>query len=160
MTPKLCVDCLALGYCRDLKTAVVTDAELSNPEFIRDVRATAYRCGKSADGWLEFASNLYRDLTGRIVVRRCERCRSHWDEQDCPCCKEVWLDTEELEAPCFRDWCAEWCCTPCPANVRPLVRREAWERVRVLATILKASFPDEARHWGLRAANDNRPPRD
>ena len=147
MNADLCTSCLALGYCRDLKVVQVTDTQLADPELIRDVRATAYGCGKSADGWLEYANNLYRDFRGRIVTRGCASC------------EEVWLDMEELEAPCFRDWCAEWCCQPCPANVQPHVRKEAWERVRVLATILKASFPEQARYWGLRAANDNHPSR-
>jgi len=158
MKPNLCPSCTALGYCRDLKVPMVTDAELSKPEFIRDVRATAYRCGKSADGWLEFANNLYRDFNGRITARQCGRCRSFRDEQHCASCQEVWLDMDALEFPGIRDWFAGWCCSPYPANVTPVVRIEARERVRVLATILKASFPEEARNWGLRAANENRPP--
>jgi hypothetical protein len=138
----LCAQCLPLGYCRRLQSKVVSDAELSNPEFIRDLRGHAYGRGFTRDAWLDKLANFYRDYPGTIT-----------DENG----TEVMLDMEVFEHPGIRDWLRDFACTPCPVEVTPRVRREAWERVRVMATILRAHAPEEASQWGVRAANMNTP---
>ena len=141
-----CKQCLHLGACRKLRTRLVSDAELSNPEFVRDVRAFAYLQDVSSDLWLEHLSDLYRDFRGVIVNSAGV---------------EIFLNMEEFERPTIRIWFRDFCCTPCAPHIRPYVRGEAWERARILATILRARFPEKAEFWGLRghAVNDNRPPK-
>lgn len=138
----LCPTCLGVGYCRELNTPLVTDAELADPEFIRDLRNFASGLPLNCYDWLDGLSDLYRDYPGWIMG---------------PDGQEVLLDMEQFEQPNICYWFREFCCTACPPNVTPRVRKEARERVRVLATILRARFRGDALMWGLRAANDNEP---
>ena len=138
---QLCFACSQLGYCRRLKALLISGDELADPEFLRGLRASAYTKAKEPREWLDYAADLYRDYRGWIS-----------DASG----NEVLLDLEPLErAP--REWWRDFCCRPCPAHIKPRVRIESRERVRVLGPILRASFPEEAKRWGARrAANDNR----
>lgn len=118
------------------------DTKLDNPEFIRDLRRYTASLGISCDQWLDFLSDTYRDYPGRIM-----------DQTG----REVFLDMEVFEEPNIRYWFRDWCNTPCGNNVVPRIRSEARERIRVLATILRAANPKAALMWGVRAANDNEP---
>ncbi|MEZ5691654.1 MAG: hypothetical protein R3D71_08325 [Rickettsiales bacterium] len=152
----------AYGYDYRITSHLVTDEELKNPEFIRDVRDFCYQQNIEAADWIHYICNEYVAYKGSII-----------DENG----KEVLLNTsvfdidentlfngtdEEVIAAnlTIYNWIREFCRTPCSASVKPRVRAEAKERVRVLATILRASFPAEAFFWGPRgkAANDNNPP--
>ena len=130
----LCCHCLHLGYCRKRKSLIVTDRELENPEFLRDVRTTAASLDILPSEWLEQLYDWLRDYPGRIV-------NGAW--------QEMYIRTEELEAPFFREWMRNFL-RPVPANVKPRLRMSARERVRVVASILRATFPKEAMKWGLR----------
>lgn len=138
--------CLIHGFCRNTRTPLVTDDELDDSEFIRDLRATTFDEGVSDSEWHEHVTALYRDMRGWV-----ENTESDGD-------KEVFLDMEEFEIPSIREWFRDFCCTPCPPEVTPRVRPEARERVRVLATILRATYPVRASLWGVRAANLPHPP--
>lgn len=142
MPYQLCTFCLTGGYCRRLHTQIVSDVDLANPDFIRDLRAFAFRLGINDEDWQEYLTNLYRDYPGWIA-----------DAND----HETFLDMEEFERPFIREWFRGFCCTPCPPDVQPRVRPEARERVRILATILKAHDPVPAMMWGVSPANDNDP---
>lgn len=137
----MCRACRRHGFCRKLACQIVTDDELNDPEFLRDVRAAALAEGVSADAWLEHVNDLYRDFRGWISDARGA---------------EVLLDMEEFERPFIREWFRDFCCTPCAPDIKPRIRDVARERVRVLATILRAAHPAKALLWGVRAANDNR----
>lgn len=139
---QLCHYCMYLGYCHRITSLIVTDAEISNPEFIRDVRVFAHGLGLTPDQWHEFVIDAYRDYKGRIVSKRGA---------------EVFLTTEVLEHPNIRDWFKAWACRLPNPDIAPRVRKEAWGRVRVVASILRAQQPFAAQFWGLRdrAANDN-----
>lgn len=136
----LCPYCLARGYCRRLQTQIVSDDDIDNSEFIRDVREFAHKLDINDEEWREFLSNLYRDYRGRVA-----------DADG----NEIFLDMEEFERPSIREWFRDFCCR-LPVR-HPHVRPEARERVRVLATILKAYNPLAASYWGVRPANDNEP---
>lgn len=138
MPRPLCAQCFTEGFCRYLRVRLVTDAEIANPEFVRDVRAHAFSMGRTRDGWLEFLADAYRDYPGSVV-----------DENGQP----VFLDMSVFEFPAVAYWFRDFANTPCPPEVTPHVREEAWERVRVFATILKLLDPWPARMWGVRAAN-------
>ena len=139
----LCPACRLDGYCSRLVTQIVTDDELNNPEFVRDVRALAYTLYVEPIDWLDYLDALYQDYRGWISDGSSE---------------EVFLDMEEFDRSYIEDWFERFCCTPCPANVTPRVQERSQERVRIVATILRARFPERAMLWGVRAANDNRPP--
>lgn len=136
----LCSCCLLLGYCRRLNVQIVSDEALGDPEFIRDIRTFAEGLDLTRDEWKDTLSNLYRDYRGRIL-----------DASGA----EIFLDMDEIERA-SPYWFREFAKAPRP-GVRPRVRREAKERVRVLTTILKAAYPDTAQFWGVRPANDNMP---
>ncbi len=138
----LCYRCINQGYCKSTMSLIVSDAELNNPEFIRDVRETAYSMKVPKGKWLTLTSNLYRDYLGSIVD-------GAWQEK--------FLDMNVFEVAYIEDWFKVWCNTKCPTHVKPSVHPKARERVRVLATILRASFPETAQNWGYSGANDNFP---
>ena len=68
MSHFLCLQCISLGYCQRLRSWLVTDKEIENPEFIRDIRMAANDEGISADSWLDHINRLYRDYRGWITV--------------------------------------------------------------------------------------------
>ncbi|MEO0696960.1 MAG: hypothetical protein AAFY84_12765 [Pseudomonadota bacterium] len=140
MNNSLCQGCYSRGYCRRRVTHLVNDGDLFNPEYIRDLRASARRRGLTCDQWIEALADWYRDYPG-------------WIADDAG--REVFLDLDVFERPNIRDWFRSFCNTPCPPHIRPHVRPEARERVRVLATILSFVIPAEAALWGHRSANDN-----
>ena len=137
---ELCHHCTRHGFCCNRTAKLFTNKELSKPDMIRDIRAYAYSLSIPYTRWHEYAVNLYRDYQGWICG---------------PGGNEVLLDTEVFEADNIAYWFRAFCCTPCPDDVVPYVRGEARERVRVLATILRAANPKAALMWGVRAANDN-----
>lgn len=135
-----CPNCLFREFCCSIRTELVDDASLDDAEFIRDLRAFTSSLNVNDEDWHEYLADCYRDYRGWIA------------DQDG---NEVFLDTDEFERPSIREWFRDFCCVPCPDHITPRVRQEARERVRVLATIMKARFPAEAIMWGVRAANDN-----
>lgn len=139
-----CSACLTLGYCKKRLSRVVTDNEIKNAEFVRDVRSFAFRLGVHPTSWPDFIMDLYRSFPGRIV-----------DSSN----REVFLETDEmLDDPAIVGWFKDWACTA-PSRTGALrVRKQAYERVRIVATILRAQHPGPAQFWGIRskAANDNR----
>ena len=140
--PQLCPSCLSLGYCRKNRVRIVSADELKNPEYTRDVRGAAYALAVPFRRWRDFAVNEYMNFEGWIAS---------WSGH------VVTLDTGVFERPNIEYWFRDFCCTPCPPDVRPRVRREAMARTIVLATILKARNPAAAQWWGVRPANDNDP---
>lgn len=139
---ELCVQCYSSGYCRNLTARIVSDRELANPLFVAHVRQTANELGIEASEWLEAIYDMYCEYRGCIV-----------DAMG----REIFLDLEPFEVPFIREWCRDWACKTAKNGVRPRVRKESRERIRVLATILRARFPERAMMWGVVAANDNEP---
>lgn len=137
-----CNRCIWFGFCCKHKVKLVTDKEINDPDFIRDVREKAFSLNICPDQWHDYLNDLYRDYPGWVRGTNG---------------KEIYLAMLEFERPNIRDWFRDFCCTPCPEYVVPRVRCEARERVRILATILKAWNKDEAMMWGVRACNDNEP---
>ena len=135
-----CGCCDVLDHCRNIKTRLVSDSELSNPEFIRDVRDFAFSLDISSYRWREFLTNQLRDYHG-------------WFEGADG--KEAHLNMHIFEIESHRAWFRDFCCRPTKDHIKLYVRREARGRAKILATILRASFPDAAVMWGKRAANDN-----
>lgn len=120
-----CALCIIEDTCT--KTRLVTDRELADPAFIRRLRNVCFRLYVSSYQWLDFLTDLYRDMHGCIV-----------DDSG----RTVFLDMDFFEIPHIRDWFRDFCCTPCPPHITPYVRGEAKERVRILATILRGQYFD------------------
>lgn len=137
-----CAYCRSVSFCQSLSVGLVSDIELANPDFIRDVRAFCLQLNISSYHWHDHLIDLYRDYRGHVL-----------DESGA----EIILNTCVFETPSIRDWFRDFCCTACPDHITPYVRGEAKVRVRVLATILRAVYPAQALLWGVRPANDNVP---
>lgn len=139
---KMCRECTRAGRCLNVKGLIVSDRELDNPFFIQDLRAFAYSRNISKYHWLDYLTDLYRDLEGCII-----------DDQHLV----VWLNMELLEVPNPHEWFRHFCNRPVQPGTLPQLHPKTRERVRILATILRAAFPEIARFWGVRGANDNEP---
>lgn len=136
----LCLTCLPQGFCRKRRTHLVTDVELASGRFRWDVRKKAYGLGLTPVEWVDAIHDLYSQCPGWIM---------HADGN------EVFLDMNEFERPHIREWFRDWVCD-LPA--RPETQRlhpASKERIRILATIMRAHFPAEAMLWGKEIANDN-----
>lgn len=140
--PFLCAYCYGQGYCKRLRCDLVRNAEIANPDWVHDVRITAVKHGKKPREWPDYLDDLYRDYLGWIA-----------DTSG----NEIFLNVGILREPNARFFFRDFCRAPEP-NAHCFVRPVSWERVRVLATILKAHDPGTAMNWGLRADNDNKPP--
>ncbi len=138
-----CAQCLAEQFCRRLATPVFVDDGIGREEFITDFRrflvSYSFRERLLPSEWHEHVCSLYRDYRG-------------WMKDKAG--SEVFLDMDAFEVPHIREWFRDFI-QPVPPGVQPRIRTEARERVRVLATIMRAHFPAEAMLWGMRAANDN-----
>lgn len=135
-----CLACLSSGRCLKKIALTVSDDELRNPKFLTDVRLSARKKNVSSHRWLDYLCSLYRDYDGTI-----------FDHDG----KEVLLDLEAFESVQIREWFRSWISAPDAGDKPPRLRSESRERVRLLATILRAAFPGEARLWGVEPANDN-----
>ncbi|WP_282091456.1 hypothetical protein [Epibacterium ulvae] len=134
----LCPSCMKNGFCRRKAASLVSDDQLNNSEYLRDLKAFARRVNLPDCQWHEFLVDLYRDFPGWVS-----------DGED-----EVFLDMEEFERPYIREWFRDFL-RPLPDDVQPRVRAEAKERVRIMATLLTAHYPATTMLWGVRAANQN-----
>ena len=139
----LCIRCLRLGYCRNKFARVVSDEELRNPRFIDDARRTIgdrLRAAPEQSDVIDVLMSLYRDYSGRIVDARGV---------------EVFLDTDALESEQARAWLRAFHRADAPRRRAAYLRPEARERFRIVASIIRAAFPDAAMMWGVRPVNDN-----
>ena len=151
-----CAACTCPSLCRR-RARVVSDLELKNPEFIRDVREFGRALGKSPGEWLDYVLENYARFDGCIVNQ---------DGRSVLLSTHIFLPTDEevddgnagLIENRMRNWFEETFVDPTPAHVTPQVRYPGSERFRIVATVLRAAYPVEAMMWGVRAANDNSAP--
>lgn len=155
----LCTNCLLLGYCHRIEVTVVSDQEMDSPEYLRGVKATAYEENVGKSSWREHLANIYRDYPGRVIDPfgvEIDLAMEVFDYDDSdPAMTGSWRKEENST---IESWFADFCCKPCAPDVKPRARIEARERVRIVATLLKAKYPVRAATWGIVAANDNKRP--
>lgn len=137
----LCAECIGHGFCKKCESVLVTDTELEDPIFRRNVQRTAHNLDVSASDWLEHVNDLYREYRGRIVTKNGA---------------EVLLDMECFETSSIREWFRDFVNAPVDADKPSRLRGESKERIRALATILRAHYPVEAMLWTVEVANDDR----
>lgn len=133
---------------------LVNDRELSNPEFVRDVRDFGFGLSKRPSEWLDFVLELFARFEGCVIDDRGHPVRLN-TEIFLPTDKQISDGVGAVIEYRMRNWFEETFATPVPESVTPHVRIEAKERFRIVATILRARFPAQAAMWGVRAANDN-----
>ena len=142
----LCTNCFVQGYCERAFARIVSDEVLSNASWLIDFKRflVQYSFAKKLKpgDWQDHLADLYCNYKGWIRG---------------PSGEEIFLDTQAFEIPHIREWFRDFI-QPIPQSVRPRIRGSARERVRVLATIMRAHYPVEASLWGVRAANDNELP--
>ena len=147
----ICFECTFRGGQCVRRVQIATDRELGNHRFIRSVRATALSLSIPSRKWPDALADWLRDHRGCFIDdhgRVFELDLSHLEYPE---------GQEKEEAP-FARWYQDFCNTPCRPGTTPFVRREAKERVHIVATLLRAKYPVRASTWGKVAANDNRSP--
>ena len=137
----LCAQCYLQGYCRWLRSKAVTRVELT-PTFLRDLRAYAFALTIKPDHWKDFLLDSYCDYAGQIVDAN-----GH----------VVLLDTGVFDGVHIRTWFRDFACTPLGPHVVSRVRPESVERIKVMASILRALDPVRPSLWGKAVANDDTP---
>lgn len=128
----------------------VTNDEIANPEFVRDLRNHAARLGatlglKPTD-WRSWMYRTYADGYFAGDMRAVDACgREVFVDFDCFECSDAFEEERDSVATWFRDFC-----TPVPDHVVPRVRCCAVKRVVALGTLLRALNPGAAELWGVR----------
>ncbi len=122
---------------------LTTDQQLHDINYLIDLKVSAYFAPANNEQLREFFMDTYRDFKGYVIG---------FDNEP------VWLQTNELEIPHWREWARDFRKLPVP-GAKYRIRCEAFERVRVISTILKMRYPEESKFWGkhIVAANDNNP---
>ena len=139
---QLCKACEPFGRCARLEVPLVTNKELDDPEFIRDVRGYIADLPVSSWAMLDYLLDGYRDYQGWVYH---PLTNAH-----------LFLDIDELIECDHREWFRDLA-APIPAHVKPRLHQSTRDRFRVVATILRLMDRKGTAHWGLRAANDNDP---
>jgi len=147
------------GYSPKGTAALVNDTEIADPAFVRAVRNFSAGLPIKPSEGLDYAHDLNRDLKTFIVKD------GLWAVELDMSPLEIDIEDEDLLEACkaeerLRDW-FRTITTDVSERATPYVRREAWERFRLWATLLIASFPDH--DWprtvvsndNFHAANDN-----
>ncbi|QIG79447.1 hypothetical protein [Stakelama tenebrarum] len=112
---------LRYGFYVEAIIPVVTDEDINDSDNLRDVRNYAASLDVGFRSWHAFITEFYRDIPAIF-------------EKDG---EEVFLNMDVFETPCIDYWFRDFC-THVPENVTPRLRKEARQRVLVLASLLKA----------------------
>lgn len=141
-------------------TQIVTDEDLQNWRFVRDVRNYAASLDWDAGAAL---GNLFTEMARRID--ECVDNEGIVQELDISALEAEVVDeyddeaAEELEdafAERFRLWWRDTFSEPCPPTHRPYARKEAWERWRAVATILRTMAGGAGKTWGQESSVEPR----
>ena len=111
---------------------LVTDEELMNPQFLRDIKTFASKCRIPRRSFVDWLVDGVRDADTVLV-----------DGEGNP----VEIDYDEIERDHIDLWFRDWAQRP-EAHINPRVREESRERVRLVATMLRVIFPKESSVWG------------
>lgn len=160
----LCADCILTGYCQKQVAYEVTDKEMT-PQFVQDGRNLAVEItkeeGLTAGYWPHSLHNKYAAYPGRILNRR-TGLEAKLDLEVLFRPKHVspeqWEDWYNLDSMVpenveldYRTWYRDNLMVPCGPNPHT----HYVDRLRAVFTLLRAVYPERARHWGLRPQNDN-----
>ena len=135
-----CDQLLVVGYCPICDVPMVTNKEMDDPEFIRDVRQYLAKHEVSSwslrnhlqDSYMDAMREVYHPLT-----------RKRFD-----------LDMSDFDGAGYREWFRDLK-RPIPPEHKPYIQARTRDRFRVMATVLRAIDPIGTAHWGLRPANDD-----
>lgn len=138
MPTALCTQCFGQDYCTRLRTRMVSEDEISDPNIIRAIRKSARELKISSHRWRDVCVNAVRDYPGLIIDQRGA---------------VIDLDLDVFETDGIREWFRAFC-KERPHTIRPRVRRSVRKRVRTFATILRIIDPVGSSMWGAVVAND------
>lgn len=154
-----CKDCYLSSHCVGYAVPIVNDAEIGDWKFVRAIREFISSVYITPSKWLEAVHDLNRDLKVGILDQQgfcidldMSPLETDPEDQDL---LEVCMSEER-----FRDYFRSLR-RPMKEGLRPYVRKEAWERFRIIATLLIAWNPhiDWPRilpaNDNISAANDN-----
>lgn len=133
---------IGVGCCIRRNAKLVSNKEMDNPEFIRDVRTYLSQLPVSTWSMRDYLIDAYRDYPGEVIHPLTGQA--------------VYLDLEEFVECDLRDWFRDLCKPIEPGRV-PYIQNKTRDRFRTVATILRAADPVGTMMWGKRAANDNTP---
>lgn len=137
---RLCRECQFRGYCRKLRCPIATDLEIADDRFIRAVRSHAFDLHIPNRQWPDTLGNWLRDYPGQFVDSLGQVRELHLSALEYP-------EGKENDDPPYARWYGVFCNTRCLPGRLPRIRKEAWERVRIVATLLRAKHPVRASHW-------------
>ena len=155
--------CLIAGHSPELHASVVTDVELKNAHFVYDMLSYAQNLKLKPSEWRAYLTHEYASYQGRIVGINGEEEFLDMDVFEVD--EEVLFAANDVKGAArqltsanssIREWFDYWLCRP-ETQKRIPFSEQTRERLRVVATILRAQNPQEAQFWGLKgkAANDN-----
>lgn len=157
--------CLIAGHCSGPHASVVTDAELQNIHFVHDLLSYAQNLKLKPAEWRAYLTQQYASYDGRILGKDGEEEFLDMDVFEVE--DELLFAANDVKGAAqqvtianaaIREFFDYWLCRPETPKRLPF-SEQTRERLRVVATILRAQNPQEAQFWGLsgKAANDNDP---
>ncbi len=157
-TRRNCINCIMAGYCHHRKSKAVSNDELANPAFVADILEFCNRMKLKPAEWRKRLYDLYADYNGLIIDRSGNEAPQNMELFEVP--DEAFAGTQEELSRAndnIRDWFEYWLCTSHPEQKKYQFRGNTREKLCVVGSIIRATYPHEAQFWGLKgkAANDN-----
>jgi len=140
--------------CQGSVARLVSDRELRSPEFLRDVRNFTASLGIPKGRLLDAIMEAGARSEARFIDHH-KRPVALSFESLLPADDLIDAGLGGAFEDKIKNWMEETFAVPVPDHVTPHVRVEARKRFRVIATILRAAYPQDAMMWGVRPANDN-----
>lgn len=141
------------NYVFPQRVRAVRREELT-PEYNRDLRIFTASLTIPPVEWPDFILNTLSRFDGDII-----------DEQGtivdlpfeilCPTDAEIDAGIGQTAENRITDWFTTIICVPVPPHITPRLRPQGIDRMRVVATFLRACFPSAEAMFGVRPANDN-----
>ena len=164
---------MLVGYCIHLNAKVVSKKDMANPAFIHDALKFGFHLNfqlaectlgihldRKPAQWKKFNHKGYTGYRGRFIGTNGQEEFLNMELFEVPD-EKFDASTEELSNAHnnLSEWFGYWFCTPRPEQKAYHFRGNTEEKLRIVFTVLRATYPHEAQFWGLRgkAANDNTP---
>lgn len=172
---KNCINCILAGYCIHLNAKVVNKYEMANPAFIYDALAFAYSLNSKPkeftlgvelkinkpSRWKKLIHKAYTEYKGRFIGSNGKEEFLNTDLFEVTDEKSFDASPKELSNAnkTLCEWLEKWLCSQPETGKKVSFHGNTGERLRIVFTVLRATYPHEAQFWGLRgkAANDNNP---
>ena len=125
---------------RPLTVTIVSDRELDNHAWLAEAKLFTQRLRVPRSRICDFLADGLRDTDTVLLTEDGNRAYIDLEEIEK-------ADDEDDEIDGFEWWYKDWV-RRAPPGVKPRLRTEARERVRLITTILRLIFPKETSVWG------------